>query len=148
MPRSPARAFTSKVASPPDTEIAASHFRQGRTSPPFPALSEPLRDRSDRRCSGPAVVVLCCDDDRAGEEVERLIRTAGFEPVKAGGLEQPGPARGGRRPSRSRSRPRRGAVIDRRDLIASPPWPGHLFGRAFAQIYAHCCRAEREGIRL
>jgi 8-hydroxy-5-deazaflavin:NADPH oxidoreductase len=30
------------------------------------------------------------DDDRAGEEVERLIRTAGFEPVKAGGLEQSG----------------------------------------------------------
>jgi hypothetical protein len=28
--------------------------------------------------------------DRAGEEVERLIRTAGFEPVKAGGIEQPG----------------------------------------------------------
>jgi 8-hydroxy-5-deazaflavin:NADPH oxidoreductase len=32
--------------------------------------------------------------------------------------------RGGRRPSRSRSRPRRGAVIDRWGLIASPPWPG------------------------
>jgi predicted dinucleotide-binding enzyme len=29
-------------------------------------------------------------DDRAGEEVERLIRTAGFEPVKAGGIEQSG----------------------------------------------------------
>jgi hypothetical protein len=28
------------------------------------------------------------DDDRAGQEVERLIRTAGFEPVKAGGIEQ------------------------------------------------------------
>jgi predicted dinucleotide-binding enzyme len=27
---------------------------------------------------------------RAGEEVERLIRTAGFEPVKAGGIEQSG----------------------------------------------------------
>jgi predicted dinucleotide-binding enzyme len=30
------------------------------------------------------------DDDRAGGEVERLIRAAGFEPVKAGGLEQSG----------------------------------------------------------
>jgi hypothetical protein len=30
------------------------------------------------------------DDDRAGEEVERLIRTAGFEPVKVGGIEQSG----------------------------------------------------------
>ena len=28
------------------------------------------------------------DDDSAGEEVERLIRTAGFEPTKAGGLGQ------------------------------------------------------------
>jgi 8-hydroxy-5-deazaflavin:NADPH oxidoreductase len=28
------------------------------------------------------------DDDRAGKEVERLIRTAGFEPVKVGGTEQ------------------------------------------------------------
>jgi hypothetical protein len=26
----------SMVASPPDTEIPASHFRQGGTSPPFP----------------------------------------------------------------------------------------------------------------
>jgi len=30
------------------------------------------------------------DDDRASEEVERLIRTAGFEPVKAGRIEQSG----------------------------------------------------------
>jgi predicted dinucleotide-binding enzyme len=30
------------------------------------------------------------DDDRAGQEVERLIRTAGFEPVKVGGIEQSG----------------------------------------------------------
>jgi diadenosine tetraphosphate (Ap4A) HIT family hydrolase len=28
------------------------------------------------------------NEDRAGEEVERLIGTAGFEPVKAGGIEQ------------------------------------------------------------
>ena len=28
------------------------------------------------------------DDDRAGKQVERLIRVAGFEPVKVGGLEQ------------------------------------------------------------
>ncbi len=30
------------------------------------------------------------DDDRAVEEVERLIRTAGFEPEKVGGVEQSG----------------------------------------------------------
>ncbi len=30
------------------------------------------------------------DEERAEEEVERLIRTAGFEPVKVGGVEQSG----------------------------------------------------------
>jgi 8-hydroxy-5-deazaflavin:NADPH oxidoreductase len=30
------------------------------------------------------------DDDRAGEEVKRLIRTAGFDPVTVGGVEQSG----------------------------------------------------------
>jgi 8-hydroxy-5-deazaflavin:NADPH oxidoreductase len=47
------------------------------------------------RCGGnrspePAVLFYVTDDDRAGEEVDRLIGTAGFEPVKAGGLEQSG----------------------------------------------------------
>ena len=50
-------AFTSTVASPSDTEIPACHFRQGRTSPPF-SLSEPLRDHSGRRCSGPPLLIL------------------------------------------------------------------------------------------
>jgi predicted dinucleotide-binding enzyme len=35
-----------------------------------------------------SVLFYATDDDRAGQEVERLIRTAGFEPVKAGGIEQ------------------------------------------------------------
>jgi predicted dinucleotide-binding enzyme len=35
-----------------------------------------------------AVLFYVTDDDLAGEEVERLIRTAGFEPAAAGGLEQ------------------------------------------------------------
>ena len=80
MPRSPARLFTSAVASPPATEIPAGHFRQGRTSPAVP--------RSQRAPARPFGVAT--DDDRAGAEVERLIRTAGFEPVKAGGIEQSG----------------------------------------------------------
>jgi hypothetical protein len=37
-----------------------------------------------------AVLFYATDDDRAGKEVERLIRTAGFEPVKAVGIEQSG----------------------------------------------------------
>ena len=40
--------------------------------------------------TGAAVLFYATDDDRAGEEVGRLIRTAGFEPVKAGGIEQSG----------------------------------------------------------
>ena len=28
------------------------------------------------------------DDNRAGKDVERLVRTAGFEPVKVGGIDQ------------------------------------------------------------
>ena len=42
------------------------------------------------RSPEPAVLFYVTDDDEAGEEVGRLIRTAGFEPVKAGGLGQSG----------------------------------------------------------
>jgi 8-hydroxy-5-deazaflavin:NADPH oxidoreductase len=36
------------------------------------------------------VILFYVTDDRAGRDVERLIRTAGFEPVKAGGLGRSG----------------------------------------------------------
>ena len=49
-------------------------------------LLEPASNRSPER----AVLFYVTDDDRASEEVERLIRTAGFEPVKAGGVAQSG----------------------------------------------------------
>jgi 8-hydroxy-5-deazaflavin:NADPH oxidoreductase len=42
------------------------------------------------RSPEPAVLFYVTDDARAGEEAGRLIRVAGFEPVKAGGLEQSG----------------------------------------------------------
>jgi predicted dinucleotide-binding enzyme len=48
---------------------------------------KPFESSSDRSPQ-PAVLFFATDDDRAGDEVERLIRTAGFEPIKAGGLEQ------------------------------------------------------------
>ena len=47
-----------------------------------------LFESSSNRSLEPAVLFYAADDDRAGGEVERLIRTAGFEPVKAGGIEQ------------------------------------------------------------
>ncbi len=47
-------------------------------------------ESSSNRSPEPAVLFYATDDDRAGEDVERLIRTAGFEPVKVGGIEQSG----------------------------------------------------------
>jgi 8-hydroxy-5-deazaflavin:NADPH oxidoreductase len=54
----------------------------------FGTMSANLFESAGNRTPEPAVLFYVTDDDRAGEEVERLIRTAGFEPVKAGGLEQ------------------------------------------------------------
>ena len=56
----------------------------------FGTLSADLFMSSSNRSPEPAVLFYATDNDRAGEEVERLIRTAGFEPVKAGGIEQSG----------------------------------------------------------
>jgi predicted dinucleotide-binding enzyme len=56
----------------------------------FGTLSADLFKSSSNRSPEPAVLFYATDDDRAGAEVERLIRTAGFEPVKAGGIEQSG----------------------------------------------------------
>jgi 8-hydroxy-5-deazaflavin:NADPH oxidoreductase len=53
-------------------------------------LSADLLESSSNRSPEPAVLFYVTDDDRAGEEVERLIRAAGFEPVKAGGTGQSG----------------------------------------------------------
>jgi hypothetical protein len=54
----------------------------------FGTMSADLFESSANRSPEPAVLFYVTDDDRAGEEVERLIQTAGFEPVKAGGIEQ------------------------------------------------------------
>ena len=51
----------------------------------FGTLSADLFESSSNRSPEPAVLFYAADDDRAGEEVERLIRTAGFDPVKVGG---------------------------------------------------------------
>jgi 8-hydroxy-5-deazaflavin:NADPH oxidoreductase len=54
----------------------------------FGTMSANLFESASNRSPEPAVLFYVTDDDRAGEEVGRLIRTAGFEPVKAGGIEQ------------------------------------------------------------
>jgi predicted dinucleotide-binding enzyme len=56
----------------------------------FGTLSADLFESAAHRSPEPAVLFYVTDDDHAGGEVERLIRTAGFEPAKAGGLDQSG----------------------------------------------------------
>ena len=56
----------------------------------FGSMSADLFESSANRSPEPAVLFYASDDDRAGEEVERLIRAAGFEPLKIGGIEQSG----------------------------------------------------------
>ena len=63
---------------------------EARLAMAFGTMLADLFESAANRSPEPAVLFYVTDDDRAGEEVERLIRTAGFEPVKAGGLEQSG----------------------------------------------------------
>ena len=72
-------------------EVVAGWLPAGaRLAMAFGTLSADLFESSSNRSPEPAVLFYATDDDQAGEEVERLIRTAGFEPVKAGGIEQSG----------------------------------------------------------
>ena len=56
----------------------------------FGSMSADLFESASNRSPEPAALFYVTDDDRADTEVERLIRTAGFEPVKIGGIEQSG----------------------------------------------------------
>ena len=56
----------------------------------FGSMAADLFASTSNRSSERAVLFYASDDDRASEQVERLIRTAGFEPVKIGGVEQSG----------------------------------------------------------
>jgi predicted dinucleotide-binding enzyme len=59
-----------------------------RVAMAFGTMSGHLFEASSHRSPEPAVLFYATDDDRAGKEVERLIRIAGFEPVKVGGIDQ------------------------------------------------------------
>jgi 8-hydroxy-5-deazaflavin:NADPH oxidoreductase len=61
----------------------------------FGTLPADLLESAGGRSPEPAALFYVTDDDRAGQEVQRLIRTAGFEPVKVGGIEQSGLEVGG-----------------------------------------------------
>jgi hypothetical protein len=72
-------------------EVVAGWLSAGaRLAMAFGTLSADLFESSSNRSPELAVLFYASDDDRAGEEVEQLIRTAGFEPVKVGGIEQSG----------------------------------------------------------
>jgi 8-hydroxy-5-deazaflavin:NADPH oxidoreductase len=72
-------------------EVVAGWLPAGaRLAMAFGTMSADLLESSSNRSPEPAVLFYVTGNDRAGEEVERLIRTAGFEPVKAGGLGQSG----------------------------------------------------------
>jgi predicted dinucleotide-binding enzyme len=70
-------------------EVVAGWLPTGaRLAMAFGTMSADLFESSSNRSPDPAVLFYVTDDDRAGKQVERLIRVAGFEPVKVGGLEQ------------------------------------------------------------
>jgi predicted dinucleotide-binding enzyme len=72
-------------------EVVAAWLPAGaRLAMAFGSLSAGLFESASNRSPEPAALFYATDDDRAGEEVERLIRTAGFEPVKIGGIDQSG----------------------------------------------------------
>jgi 8-hydroxy-5-deazaflavin:NADPH oxidoreductase len=63
---------------------------RARLAMAFGTMSADLLESASNRSPEPAVLFSAADDDRAGEEVERLIRRAGFESAKVGGIEQSG----------------------------------------------------------
>src|SRR5580658_8645990 len=72
-------------------EVVAGWLPAGaRLAMAFGSLSADLLESSSNRSPERAVLFYVIGYDRAGEEVERLIRTAGFEPAKIGGIEQSG----------------------------------------------------------
>jgi 8-hydroxy-5-deazaflavin:NADPH oxidoreductase len=72
-------------------EVVAGWLPPGaRLAMAFGTMSADLLESSSNRAPEPAVLFYATDDGRAGKEVERLIRTAGFEPVNIGGVEQSG----------------------------------------------------------
>jgi 8-hydroxy-5-deazaflavin:NADPH oxidoreductase len=92
-------------------EVVAGWLPEGaRLAMAFGTLPADLLESSSNRSPEPAVLFYATDDDRAGEEVERLIRTAGVEPVKAGGIEQSG---------------RLEVSGDLHDLVVGPAGRGH-----------------------
>ena len=97
-------------------EVVAGWLPAGtRLAMAFGSMSGDLFESSSNRLPEPAVLFYVADDDRAGQQVERLLRTAGFEPMKVGGIEQSGRLEVGG---------------DLHDLVVGPAEARSLIGRA------------------
>jgi 8-hydroxy-5-deazaflavin:NADPH oxidoreductase len=59
-----------------------------RLSIAFGTMSAGLFESSSRRLPEPAVLFYVSEDEHRSDKVEHLIRTAGFEPMRIGGVEQ------------------------------------------------------------
>jgi 8-hydroxy-5-deazaflavin:NADPH oxidoreductase len=81
----------------------------------FGSMSAGLFESASHRSPELAALFYATGDDRAGQEVERLIRVAGFEPVRIGGVGQSGRLEVGG---------------DLHDLIVSPAAARSLIGAA------------------
>jgi predicted dinucleotide-binding enzyme len=100
----------------PSGKVVAGWLPAGaRLAMAFGTMSADLFESASHRSPELAVLFYATDDDRAGEAVGRLIRTAGFEPVKVGGVEQSGRLEVGG---------------DLHDLVVSPPEARSLIGAA------------------
>jgi predicted dinucleotide-binding enzyme len=96
-------------------EVVAGWLPAGtRLAMAFGTMSADLFASASNRSPEPAVLFYATDGDRAGEEVERLIRTSGFEPMKVGGIDQSGRLEVGG---------------DLHDLVASPAEARSLIGK-------------------
>jgi len=72
-------------------KVVAGWLPQGaRLAMAFGTMSGDLLESSSNRSPEPAVLFYSTDDKRADGQFEQLIRTAGFEPMKVGGIEQSG----------------------------------------------------------
>jgi 8-hydroxy-5-deazaflavin:NADPH oxidoreductase len=72
-------------------EVVAGWLRPGKhLAMAFGSMSADLLESATNRSPERAALFYATDDDGAAEEVARLIRTAGFEPVKIGGIDQSG----------------------------------------------------------
>lgn len=75
----------------PSGEVVAGWLPPGaRLALAFGTLSADVLESASSRSPEPAVLFYATGDEIAGREVERLIRMAGFEPAKVGGLERSG----------------------------------------------------------